>query len=134
MCPCKTSTEYLEQRARDKTSKYKPFLNELSQVNSHSGEFVSLVFCLLGTITNSTNKNLKKRKLSKYKEALQIMATKGAINILHNHFRSNDFERKATLRGSLMSKCRYTNYDDHYGMTNGQSGQQDKSLHHRKKK
>ena len=79
------------------------------------------MFASLGTITNSTYKNLKKLKLSKYREALQMMVKKGCINILNDHFRHDDFEKEATLRRSQTSWHRYMNYDDHDQMTNGQS-------------
>ena len=45
MHPSKTSTEYLEQRACDKT--IKPLLNELSQINCHSGEICKLSVWLI---------------------------------------------------------------------------------------
>ena len=58
-CPYESSMDYPEQRVRDKTSRYKPLLHELSQVNCNSGEVLSLVFGSLETINNTTNKILK---------------------------------------------------------------------------
>lgn len=61
-CPYESSMDYPEQRVRDKTSRYKPLLHELSQVNCNSGEVLSLVFGSLETFHNTTNKILKYRK------------------------------------------------------------------------
>ena len=59
-------------------TKYKPLLNELSQVNYSSGEIISLVFSSLGTKISNTNKNLKKLHLSKQKDTLPMTVTKGS--------------------------------------------------------
>ena len=69
-CPYECIVEYLDQRARDKVQKYKPLLKELSQVNCNTGEVINLVIGAMGTITDTTNKQLKQLKLTKQKEAL----------------------------------------------------------------
>ena len=63
-----------------------PLLNELSQVNYHSGEIISFVFGSLGMIMDSTNKSLKKLKLTKQKELLQMTVIKGSYKIMCKHF------------------------------------------------
>ena len=93
-CPYECIVEYLDQRARDKVQKYKPLLKELSQVNCNTGKVISLVIGAMGTITDTTNKQLKQLKLTKQKEALQITVIKGSVNILNHHFRRDDFGKR----------------------------------------
>ena len=92
-CPYESSIEYLDQRAQDKVTKYQPLLQDLQQVDCQSGEIISLVIGSLGTITR-TNAELRKLKLSKHKELLQMTVIKGNVNILNHHLRRDDFQRR----------------------------------------
>ena len=92
-CPYESSIEYLDQRAQDKVTKYQPLVQDLQQVDCQSGEIISLVIGLLGTITSWTNAELRKSKLSKHREALQMTVIKGSVNILNHHLRRDDFQR-----------------------------------------
>ena len=84
-CSYESSIKYLHQRTHDKVLKYKPLLNELSQVNYYFGS--------LGTITDSTNKSLRKPKITKQKESPQLPVIKGSCKIMHKHFWFHDFEK-----------------------------------------
>ena len=79
-CPYESSIEYLDQQAQDKVNKYQPLLQDLQQVDCQSGE-----------ITSWTNAELRKLKLSKHKEALQMTVIKGSVNILNHHLQRDDF-------------------------------------------
>ena len=89
----------MDQRAQDKVTKYQPLLQDLQQVDCQSGEIISLVIGLLGTITSWTNAELRKSKLSKHKEALQMTIIKSSVNILNHHLRRHDFQRRK--KGSI---------------------------------
>ena len=93
-CPYETSLNYLQQRAHNRAEKYKPLLKNLAQVNCNSREAISLVLGSLGTIDSNTNESLKKLKLIKHKTALQMSVMKGSVNIIHNHLRRDDFEKR----------------------------------------
>ena len=90
-CPYESSIKYLDQRAQDKVNKYRPLLQDLQQVDCQSGEIISQVIGSLGTITSWTNAELRKLKLSKHKEALQMTVIKGSVNILNHHLQRDDF-------------------------------------------
>ena len=47
----------------------------------------------MGTIPERTNERLKKLKLMKQHEALQMTIMKGSINTLNNCFRRDDFKK-----------------------------------------
>ena len=110
-CPYECIVEYLDQRARDKVQKYKPLLKELSQVNCNTGKVISLVIGAMGTITDTTNKQLKQLKLTRQKEALQITVIKGSVNILNHHFRRDDFDKRGWTRVVWFHR-EIMNYDD----------------------
>ena len=82
-------------------------MQDLQQVDCQSGEIISLVIGSLGTITSWTNAELRKLKLCKHKEALQMTVIKGSVNILHHHLRRDDFERRKN--GSIKRSHREIN-------------------------
>lgn len=65
--PYETSNQYLEQRRQDKIRKYEKLLLEdrLLQVQCNKGTIVPITIGTLGTITDSTNKDLHQLKLQK---------------------------------------------------------------------
>ena len=88
-CPYEVSREYLQYREEEKINKHIKGLiqNELNQVECNSGEVLSTVNGSLGTMLERTNKSLKKLKLTKHREAFQMTAIKGSVNILNSHLR-----------------------------------------------
>ena len=94
-CPYEISKKYLQQREEEKRAKYKRLVqHELSQVECETGEVVSIVIGSMGTIPKKTNENLKKMKLTRQREALQMTVMKGSVNILNSHFRRDDFKKR----------------------------------------
>lgn len=92
--PYEGSQEYLQQRRQEKIAKYEPLIKEeLQQVQCTEGEVIPLVIGALGTITEESNQDLKRLKLTKQRDALQMTVSTGSVNILNNHFRRQDFDK-----------------------------------------
>ena len=66
---------------------------ELQQVECTEGEVIPIIIGCLGTMTETTIKDLKKLNLQHQKDALQMTLSTGSVNILNNHFRRSDFDR-----------------------------------------
>ena len=91
--PYENSEQYLQQRRTEKIDKYKQLINEeLRQVKCTEGEMIPIVIGALGTITEECNQDLKRLKLTKHRDALQMTVATGSVNVLNNHFRRHDFD------------------------------------------
>ena len=90
-----THNQYLEQRRQDKINKYEKLLLEdgLLQVQCNKGRIVPIVIGALGTIIDSTNKDLHHVKLQKQRDALQVIVVAGSVSIIKNHLRREDFHK-----------------------------------------
>ena len=93
--PYETSNQYLEQRRQDRINKYEKILLEdgLLQVQCNKGRIVPIVIGALGTIIDSTNKDLHHVKLQKQRDALQMIVVTGSVSIIKNHLRREDFHK-----------------------------------------
>ena len=93
-CPYEVSREYLQSQGEEKNNKYKGLIqNELNQVECNSGEVLSIVIGSLGTMLERTNKSLKRLTLTKHRQAFQMTAIKGTVNILNSHMRRDDSKK-----------------------------------------
>ena len=93
-CPYEVSREYLQSQEEEKINKYKGLIqNELNQVECNSGEVLSIVIGSLGTMLERTNESLKRLTLTKHRQAFQMTAIKGTVNILNSHMRRDDSKK-----------------------------------------
>lgn len=71
----------------EQSEKYQQLLedDEIQQVQRTKGEVIPIISCALGTITETTNKELQKLQLHEQRDALQMTIATGTMNILNNH-------------------------------------------------
>lgn len=77
----------------EQSEKYQQLLEDdkIQQVQCTKGEVIPIINCALGTITETTNKDLQKLQLQEQGDALQMTIATGTVNILNNHLGRNDF-------------------------------------------
>ena len=87
------SKKHLAQRRMEQSEKYQQLLedDEIQQVQCTKGEVIPIINGALGTITETTNKDLQKLQLQEQGDALQMTIATGTVNILNNHLGRNDF-------------------------------------------
>ena len=92
--PYECSKDYIERRRREKIQKYQELIDEeLQQVQCTEEEVIPIVIGCLGTMMETTIKDLKKLNLQHQKDGLQMTLSTGSVNIFNNHFRRSDFDR-----------------------------------------
>ena len=92
--PYECSKDYIERRRREKIEKHQELIDEeLQQVQCTEEEVIPIVIGCLGTMTETTIKDLKKLNLQHQKDGLQMTLSTGSVNIFNNHFRRSDFDR-----------------------------------------
>ena len=91
--PYECSKDYIERRRREKIEKYQELIDEEPQQVECTEREIPIEIGCLGTMTETTIKDLKKLNLQHHKDALQMTLSTGSVNILNNHFRRSDFDR-----------------------------------------
>ena len=78
--PYECSKDYIESKRREKIEKYQELIDEeLQQVECTEREIPIEIGCL-GTMTETTIKDLKKLNLQHHKDALQMTLSTGSVN------------------------------------------------------